>query len=122
MAKKDQWPGWWFGPHGEQEIFNSPEEVPEGWVSDLSELAQAREAAKQEEDPPIPGLSPSLAAEQRNDAAVKEKIAALVEGNSQADLAARLGELNKTLEDKIEFLPGWPKLRLATLIVQHSED
>lgn len=26
------WPSWRYGPYGEAQIFNSPDEVPEGWA------------------------------------------------------------------------------------------
>lgn len=34
-AKREpkRWPAWRFGPNGESQIFNGPEEVPYGWVS-----------------------------------------------------------------------------------------
>ncbi len=28
------WPRWMYGPDGHERVFNSPEEVPEGWTSD----------------------------------------------------------------------------------------
>lgn len=26
-----QWPGWWFGPDGDKALFDTPEDVPQGW-------------------------------------------------------------------------------------------
>lgn len=30
LSQKD-WPAWFYGPAGEAEIFNSPDDVPDGW-------------------------------------------------------------------------------------------
>lgn len=28
---EQRWPAWWYGPEGQAELFNSEEEVPQGW-------------------------------------------------------------------------------------------
>jgi hypothetical protein len=119
---KEEWPGWWFGPDGEQEVFKSPEEVPEGWTDDISKVREIRKAAKVAAEKPMDtGLSNSLAQEQRSEEATKKAIEELEFSRSQKELAKLLDELNKKREDKIEFLPNWPKKKLATLIVAHRE-
>lgn len=32
------WPAWWYGPDDAAEIFNSEEEVPQGWVDHPSKV------------------------------------------------------------------------------------
>lgn len=36
----DQFPGWYYGPNGESQIFNSIEEVPEGWEDHPSKVKE----------------------------------------------------------------------------------
>jgi hypothetical protein len=43
MKEKPHWPGWFFGPNGEAQIFQSEDGVPKGWTSNQSEaLAENR--------------------------------------------------------------------------------
>jgi hypothetical protein len=32
MIDEKRWPAWCNGPNGETEIFNSPDELPKGWM------------------------------------------------------------------------------------------
>ncbi len=32
MSKEENWPAWYYGPNGEAEIFESVDDVPEGWL------------------------------------------------------------------------------------------
>lgn len=31
-VKSTEWPAWYYGPGGEGKIFDSPDDVPKGWV------------------------------------------------------------------------------------------
>ena len=42
------WPAWYYGPDDQAGIFQSPDEVPPGWMSNPSEY---RKANGQEKDP-----------------------------------------------------------------------
>jgi hypothetical protein len=111
--KKQKWPSWRYGPEGQSAVFDAPEEVPEGWEDHPRKVKMvkvAREPAK------------TLAAEQRNDEEAKAAVAKLVEDHSQAELAEMLEKMNEAREadDQLEFLPGWPKAKLAQLIVDNS--
>jgi hypothetical protein len=105
MSKnKIMWPGWRYNPEtGAGEIFQSEEEVPEGWVK-FAELAPIAEAAEDEE----------VELTEDDEAAIK----ALIEDNTKDELIARLVALNEGREDddQIEFLESWPKRPLAVAI------
>jgi hypothetical protein len=52
MSKeKAHWPGWFYGPDGEAQIFQSEAEVPKGWATTPE---KAIPKAKPKEDPPEP--------------------------------------------------------------------
>lgn len=38
MKEKPHWPGWFYGPNGEAEIFQSRDEVPKGWEDHPSKV------------------------------------------------------------------------------------
>lgn len=38
------WPSWRYGPGGEAAVFNSPEEVPEGWEDHPSKVKEPKPA------------------------------------------------------------------------------
>lgn len=39
MAEKKSWPAWRYGPNGQADIFQSPEEVPDGWQNHPDKVA-----------------------------------------------------------------------------------
>lgn len=101
------WPSWRFGPDGEAQIFQSEDEVPEGWQDSPAKFkAGAR--------PEVPARGDGT-----DDKETEAKIDALVQGNTQAALVEML-EAMKEVDDTLEFAPNWPKVRLATLIVNNG--
>lgn len=42
----DEFPRWYYGPNGAADVFQSAEEVPEGWVEHPSKLPQPEEGKK----------------------------------------------------------------------------
>lgn len=119
MAKtKQEWPGWRFPPDGGKgQIFQAPEEVPEGWVANISDVkpAKAPKAPKAPKEPAAPGSLAS--AEDKAAAAAK-----LVDDNTQAELVAQLVAMNdeRDADSQIEFLDSWPKAKLAATIVENA--
>lgn len=126
MAEAEQWPGWWFGPDGNGHIFDSPEEVPEGWVNDLRDVKKVRTEAQQ-----ASGIvqdsteTKSLGQEERAAELLEEEAAKLAEEKSQKELAEMLEELSEIRvacdEEALEFLPNWPKIKLARLYVENKD-
>lgn len=109
------WPAWLYTADGRSQIFNNAEEVPEGWMSHDEYLALS--VAQEEGEPvvvPVTEGERELTADQRREAITK-----LVDGNTQAALAAMLAEM-KELDDSIEFLGSWPKNKLAETIVDNG--
>lgn len=102
------WPSWRFGPNGESQIFQSEDEVPEGWQDSPAKLKG------------IPQKPEVVARGDGTDApSVEAKIDTLMQGNTQGGLVKML-EAMKELDDTLEFAPNWPKVRLATLIVNNG--
>lgn len=64
MSDKEHWPAVFYGPDGEQEVFNNPLEVPEGW-HDHPRKFKTGEKTK------IHGYDEAVAAAERNAAAVE---------------------------------------------------
>jgi hypothetical protein len=92
------WPAWYFGPDGQKQIFQSEEEVPEGWV----------------DSPDKVGAAPEEIIEENND-----QVASLIESNTAEGLVGMLEAMYER-DATIEFVKTWPKLRLATTIVAHG--
>lgn len=107
------WPAWFYGPEGKKAVFNSAEDVPDGWVDYDSfmdgDLAEAEETGITGED-----KARVLTEDQR-----KEAINKLVESHTVAALVAMLGDMQE-IDDKVEFLPSWPKAKLAETIVDNG--
>lgn len=121
MSKtKKEWPGWRFPPDGGKgQIFDGPEEVPEGWVADLSDVKPAK-APKAPKAPKEPAAADSLASAEAKAAAA----AKLVDDNTQAELVAILVGMNDERADdaQIEYLDNWPKAKLAATIVENTAE
>lgn len=100
------WPAWWFGPNGQRQIFNSAEEVPEGWVDSPEKVGSIDEGAV---EPP----------RQLTDEQAEKSIADLVADYEAKDLVAMLEEMS-ALDDSIEFSDKWPKAKLAAAIVENG--
>lgn len=59
------WPAWFNGPKGETAVFESPEDVPNGWTSGAekqSAKGEAAKAPKSPEPPKEPAKEPAKAA------------------------------------------------------------
>jgi hypothetical protein len=107
------WPAWFYGPGDKREIFERAEDVPDGWVDYdafmAGELAEAEASGVTGED-----RERVLTNDQRDTAINK-----LIDAHTQADLATMLADMRE-LDDSIEFLPSWPKVKLATAIVENG--
>lgn len=57
--KPVKWPGWFYGPNGEAEIFQSEDEVPKGWLDHPAKFAD-----KVDEDKPRRGRPPKAPVEE----------------------------------------------------------
>lgn len=98
------WPSWRYSaerPDGQ--IFQSEEEVPEGWVDHPSKIGKA----------PVQQHAADAVSDDND--VVQE----LVDAKGQKELVDILEKAQKK-NDKIEFLPSWPKLKLAKTIVAHD--
>jgi hypothetical protein len=89
------WPAYRYGPNGQSAIFQSAEEVPDGW----------------QDHPNKVGGSPDVILDDNDD-----RVAKLIADNTAEDLIGHL-ELMQEQDQSIEFHPKWPKLRLAKTIV-----
>jgi len=114
---KSKFPGWRYGPDDQSSIFNSEEEVPEGWVADIAEANKLY-------------ASPAVKTSVKVDVATlpgpdKNRADELVVVHSQKELVDILEAMNKfregTDKPQIEFLASWPKLRLAATILANEE-
>lgn len=102
-----EWPGWYYGPDGQSQIFQSEDEVPEGWEDHPSKVGKGG------------GTDRTFKADHigDDDDVVKD----LMKKNHK-DLVDILNDANADRDDKdkIEFLDSWPKLKLAKTIVLHD--
>lgn len=107
-----KWPGWRFGPNGEQEIFKAEEEVPEGWTDTF--VPVGKKSTK-----PVAPAEPSA---DNSLASVEVRVDALIDENSHEELVVILETMNEERgeEDQIEFLKSWPKKKLAETIVENE--
>lgn len=104
-------PGWRYGPkEGDAAIFNSEEEVPEGWTDNPNDFKDG----KRVKEAPAKDLTQKAPEKQEGPLKTSDE---LVEAHSHAELAAILDEMKKS-NDAIEYLPGWNKKQLADLIVK----
>ena len=107
------WPAWFYGPGGKSAVFQCEEDVPDGWMSyddyTAGKLAEAEETGVTGED-----KERVLTADQR-----KAALSKLIDGNTQAALAAMLATMQME-NHMIEYLPTWPKQRLAEVVVDNG--
>lgn len=137
-----EWPAWRYREDGKGQIFNNPEEVPDGWytLDELNELNadaiinpgapkaqqdRAEELGLTAEDDEKDETDPSLlkAEEQPRVLTADQRKAAvdkLRDENSQKDLVTMLELMNEDREDEIEFSGNWPKQKLAETIVDNG--
>lgn len=80
-------PAYWYGPAGEAEIFQSEDEIPEGWVSHPWKVGK-KAAAKQAE----PEVSP-------------------YEGKTHAEL------VSLAKHRKVEFGTNWPATKIEAALI-----
>jgi hypothetical protein len=122
------WPKWLTGPEGQRKIFNSEEEVPEGWM-DAEDYA-----AEHEDDEPNGGGEDAEDSENGEDDEPEgdgedtddqegEKqphtVDSLVDNNTADQLIAMLEEMQK-VDENVEFLASWPKPKLAKAILDNG--
>lgn len=108
------WPSWRYGPNGEAEIFESEDQVPEGWLDHPAKFdtnspqakADAAAAARQQ-------------AERQKDEESANALEALIDNFSQKELADHLAGLQEN-DSSIEFSPNWPKVKLAQVILANG--
>jgi hypothetical protein len=110
------WPSWRYGPNGEAEIFESEDQVPEGWLDHPAKFdtnspqarADAEAVAKRQE------------ALQKEDEAANT-LEALIDNFSQKELAEHLAAMQAE-NSSIEFAPTWPKVKLAQVILANGSN
>lgn len=130
------WPAWRYDPEtGRGEIFESAEEVPDGWGDLPPTATPAGEEPVVVDEALLDGGAGAGEGGGANDgtdddgegdagdklvALDKEALVAL----GQNKLAAILTEKNKALKadgkEEIEFLPNWPKVKLADAILANG--
>lgn len=93
------WPGWYYGPDGAAEIFNGPDEVPEGWEDHPAKVAA--KAPRKPAAPPKGGL--------------KEKVDALTKDLEAMDRADLVELAN---EKSLQFAPDASKDDLIKIILK----
>lgn len=86
---KVHWPAWYYGPDDAAEVFNSEDEVPEGWHDHPSKVGGAKKAKA---DAPVPVDSPY----------------------KDWDDARIVAELKTR---KIEFGARWPRVKHEALLI-----
>lgn len=116
------WPAWRYHPEtGNGQIFESAEEVPEGW----SDLPPGATPAGEE---PIAfdlslvgntGASEDDDEGEGEDDEPKPTAEELAKSHKKADLVAML-ELMAEKDDKVEFSPKWPEIKLAQTILDNG--
>jgi hypothetical protein len=105
-----KWPGWLYNPEtGAGEIFQSEDEVPEGWV-EHRDLEPVEEAAEEEEA--------EVELTETDETAIK----ALMDENTKDELLDLLELMNEGRDEPIEFLDSWPKRPLAIAIHTNTEE
>lgn len=127
------WPAWRYNPEtGNGQVFESAEEVPDGWTNIPPGTSEAGEepvevnVAKLEEFTKVAEDKPAVADEDDDEEDVVEETRALTKDElaalGQSRLAAILFHKNETLseDDQIEFLANWPKVKLAETILANG--
>lgn len=109
-----EWPRWFYGPDGQSEIFNSMDEVPEGWSSTQGkedetdaeeELLQSSESGEDDED------------DGDDEEAVTAE--AVAQAFTQDALIGLIDAANEERDEdaQIEYLGNWSKVRLAQALL-----
>lgn len=121
------WPAWRYAPDGRAEIFDRPEDVPEGWktLDEYNGVPPKKSNAETAED-----LDATLASEAQEPDGMErprelteeqraELHAELMANNTQSALAAILFQMSGP-DETIEFLPSWPKAKLVDTIIDNG--
>lgn len=93
-AQFPSWPAWFYGPKGQSEIFQSEEQVPEGWEDHPSKFQRGASKTATTPTPPEPSKY-----KDKTDAEVIE-------------------ELKKR---KIDHNARWPRPKLEALLVEDDK-
>lgn len=59
--RSDQWPGWFYGPNGEAQVFQNADEVPEGWFDSPQKATEHAAKTKVVEEVRKPGRPKRIA-------------------------------------------------------------
>lgn len=102
------WPAYYYGPDGQSEIFQSEDEVPEGWEDHPSKVG--KDASK----------SSSATEEAGADLADDNETVQLLINNKTAEQLVQILEDGEEEDDSVEFLKSWPKMKLAKAIVAYD--
>lgn len=118
------WPAWRYGPDGQKAIFESPEEVPEGW-GDVPPTATPAGEEPVHVDPSLIGAVSTDDDDNDDDGddngdgdddTPKPTAEELAKAHKKDDLIAML-ELMAEKDDSIEFSARWGEVKLAQLII-----
>jgi hypothetical protein len=90
--KTHSYPAWFYGPNGQEQIFNSDEEVPAGWQDHPSKVVTPERTGSK----PLPAQTDRIPAAQRGAASVvaKNNAAGLLAGGKAVDS----GDQSNTLD------------------------
>lgn len=100
------WPSWRYGPDGQSQVFQSEDEVPDGWEDHPSKVGKESSSSS--------GTEFAASGVSEDDETVKSLMS-----KTHDDLVEILEDAQDDNEE-IEFLKSWPKLKLAQTIVHHD--
>lgn len=103
------WPAVRYGPNGQADIFQSADEVPEGWVDHPSKIGKKTSDIIRDEHGEGEGEGEEL----------KLTAQDIAEAFSQDELIAKIDEINEERgeDDQIEYAGNWAKVKLAQALI-----
>lgn len=110
-----EWPAMRYGPDGQTEVFNSEDEVPEGWVNHPSKLGKkASEKIREELDPMT-----NEGDDDEEPETIELDAKDIAEALSQDELIAKIDEVNeeRAEDEQIEYAGNWSKVKLAQALI-----
>lgn len=118
-----EWPKWFTSPTGQRRKFNAAHEVPDDWSDQPPESAGVSAPSVPDYGILLPADDADADADDATtaDADADERMSAqdLVDSHTQAELVAILAAAKKA-GSEVEYLDNWPKLKLATAIVEND--
>src|SRR5690606_7876642 len=125
-----KWPAWRYHPEtGKGQVFQSPEEVPEGWGDLPPGATPAGEAPVFVDTSRLEDGTPTNEGAATNDGSDdggeetpldKDGLVALGQAKLAEILQAKNDALKAEEKEEIEFLPNWPKVKLADAILANG--